>query len=988
MRFFQVNFLSKLISILFIVLIFFSLSFLIFLSFKPIKIQNTDLINNYLVKIEHLNVKKTGESYLRFNKSSRNFELLIEDFETEDIYIADLLLATDIKSIISGNLKPKILKLYDAKVALDLDIDFEDLNNKPSFEFSNYFSKQKIFSLFHNDLKNLFSNFKIIEINNSSLNLYNRTNNKYLNLDAVDLRIEISEKIKEISFSIHQENNSILQISLERSGKNIFTNGNISKFDLTNILNFSYKKNPFKKFSTSGDFNGKIDELSEFFDLKVNLVTKIETHSTKLTNYKEIELNDFIFDISLNSSSGLNIKSSLNFDDSIVLINYTNNSNSPNLLINCDKITFEDLISFWPDYFNKSAKNWIDANITGEISELILNFNFENQYDKLSDFSGSMKFKNVMLSYIDGMPRVIDLEGYLQISNKEIFINFESGNSRNLILRTGSVKLYDLDQPFELAIVKLNIDSTTGYIKEYLDLSPIDKNNYEKLKKINGDINIDLMLKFPLLLDLNTDEIEFDSKIKVLNAAYENFIENYDMKGFDLVAQINNEKISYEGKGIFNNLVINFIGSELFEGLNEQILIESKFSGEQINSVSNKYINELSGEFLLKANCKFDKADNSSQISGSVDFKNLLFKDIFLGDNAKSSEDGLVNFDFTLSDFDINSFSLNVLSNSLQIDIKRKKKNNQYKTEIKTFFSPIQNFKGMISQFENTTKINLTGEKLNISKFLKSKNFSRDIDFEVDVISLTLDKEEIKKPTVKGSIRNKMYEYLVFKQNYTNENGNKITHRIEIEDEFGKKRLLVFSNNFAEMFSYFRNVESLKNGMLYIEAKKNTKNQYSGNIVVKDFVSYDIPFFAKLFSFFSLKGLEQKIKDGGIFFEKLSSSFVFEDNNIFFKNALAKGSDLGLTFEGEINITDDTYDIDGTYIPAYTLNTLFTELPIVGDLITAGSPEEGLIAATFSIKNNNLGETSFGFNPISVIVPNIIKNFLDFSKKEETIDVE
>ena len=988
MRFFQVNFLSKLISILFIVLIFFSLFFLIFLSLKPIKIQNADFINNYLIKIENLNVKKIGESYLRFNKSSRNFELLIEDFETEEIYIADLLLATDIKSIISGNLKPKILKLYDAKVELDLDIDFENLNKKPSFEFSNYFSKQKIFSLFHNDLKNLFSNFKIIEINNSSLNLYNTTNRKYLNLDTVDLRIEISEKIKEISFLIRQKNNSVLQMSLERKGRNISANGNISKFDLTNILNFSYKRNPFKKISTSGDFYGEFDELSDFFDLKVNLVSKIKTNSTKLTNYKEIEFNDFIFDVSLDSSSGLNVTSSLNFHDSIVSIRFTDNSDNPNLLINCDKITFEDLIYLWPDYFNKSAKNWIDANIRGEISELILNFNFEDQYNKLSNFSGKMKFKNVMLNYIDSMPRVIDLEGYLEISKKEILINFESGSSRNLILRTGSVKLHDLDKPLELATVKLNIDSNTSYIKEYLDFSPIEKNNYEKIKKINGDINIDLMLKFPLLLDLNTDEIEFDSKIKVLNAKYENFIENYDIESFDLFAQINNEEINYKGKGILNNLVINFTGSELFKGFNEQIFIESKFSGKQINSVSEKYLNELSGEFLLKANINFDKAANSSQISGSVDFRNLLFKDVFLGDNAKISEDGLVNFDITLSDFNINSLSLNVLSNSLQIDVIRKENNNQYETEIKTFFSPIQNFKGVINQFENTTKINLTGEKLNISKFLKSKNFSRNIDFDLDVSSLTLDQKEINGPTVKGSIRNRMYEYLVFKQKYTNENGNKIIHRIEIDEELGNKRLLVFSNNFAEMFSYFRDVESLKNGMLHIDAKKNINNQYSGNIVIKDFVSYDIPFFAKLFSFFSLKGLEQKIKDGGIFFEKLSSNFVFEDNSIFFKNALAKGSDLGLTFDGEINITDDTYDIDGTYIPAYTLNTLFTELPIVGDLITAGYPEEGLIAATFSIKNDNLGETSFGFNPISVIVPNIIKNFLDFSKKEETIDVE
>ena len=89
-----------------------------------------------------------------------------------------------------------------------------------------------------------------------------------------------------------------------------------------------------------------------------------------------------------------------------------------------------------------------------------------------------------------------------------------------------------------------------------------------------------------------------------------------------------------------------------------------------------------------------------------------------------------------------------------------------------------------------------------------------------------------------------------------------------------------------------------------------------------------------------------------------------------------------------VNIINDSYDIDGLYVPAYTLNTLLTELPIVGNIITAGSPEEGLIAAKFSIKNDSLNETTFEFNPISVIVPNIIKNILDSNKDEMIIQAE
>ena len=62
-------------------------------------------------------------------------------------------------------------------------------------------------------------------------------------------------------------------------------------------------------------------------------------------------------------------------------------------------------------------------------------------------------------------------------------------------------------------------------------------------------------------------------------------------------------------------------------------------------------------------------------------------------------------------------------------------------------------------------------------------------------------------------------------------------------------------------------------------------------------------------------------------------------------------------------------------IPAYTLNTLITKFPIVGEIITAGSPEDGLIGANFTVEKID-GEYEVFYNPISVFVPNIIKNFL------------
>ena len=132
---------------------------------------------------------------------------------------------------------------------------------------------------------------------------------------------------------------------------------------------------------------------------------------------------------------------------------------------------------------------------------------------------------------------------------------------------------------------------------------------------------------------------------------------------------------------------------------------------------------------------------------------------------------------------------------------------------------------------------------------------------------------------------------------------------------------------------------------------------------------------AKILTFFSIDGLEQKLIDGGIFFDFLESDYTFKNFEIKFSDGFGRGSDLGLTFEGEMNLISQDFKINGTLIPAYTLNTLFTSLPIVGDIITAGSPEEGILAATFNVSNIN-DKINITFNPISVLVPSIIRNLL------------
>ena len=145
-----------------------------------------------------------------------------------------------------------------------------------------------------------------------------------------------------------------------------------------------------------------------------------------------------------------------------------------------------------------------------------------------------------------------------------------------------------------------------------------------------------------------------------------------------------------------------------------------------------------------------------------------------------------------------------------------------------------------------------------------------------------------------------------------------------------------------------------------------------GSAIAKSLAGYDIDI---TIHFNKSKSLAQKLKDGGIIFEDFTSRYEYSNDKLRLVDSLIKGSELGLSFDTVVGLDNDFFLTTGTIIPAYTLNTLITNFPIVGDIITAGSPEDGLLGASFKIEKKD-GEFDMTYNPISVFVPNLFKNFL------------
>jgi hypothetical protein len=68
-------------------------------------------------------------------------------------------------------------------------------------------------------------------------------------------------------------------------------------------------------------------------------------------------------------------------------------------------------------------------------------------------------------------------------------------------------------------------------------------------------------------------------------------------------------------------------------------------------------------------------------------------------------------------------------------------------------------------------------------------------------------------------------------------------------------------------------------------------------------------------------------------------------------------------------------DVDGTLAPAYALNSVLGNFPVIGSLLMGGEAQ-GLIAARFNLSGSN-DDPAVTVNPLSALTPGLLRHLFD-----------
>ena len=461
------------------------------------------------------------------------------------------------------------------------------------------------------------------------------------------------------------------------------------------------------------------------------------------------------------------------------------------------------------------------------------------------------------------------------------------------------------------------------------------------------------------------------------------FNENFELKkNFNISGIINTANIKISKEYEIKNLITNFSYEK-----NNLYLNETSWNFNDSPDNEREFFN---GELRLKKRKKnYDVNLNFKTKKISNLFKIPLMNYSFLKDNIASvktkfsiNKNKSIFFkDVSIEDSD-NQFKIKNLHlgknydliNFHEINVKTSmdnKVNNEFKITNKDKIS----IKG--EAFDATMLIKELGKDSKNNKFLKK--ISKDIEVDLNKV-LKGARFPIKNFRLIGKINKGVFEKISAKSDFSNNEHLDIS--LKKQKKTDGKILEVYSDIATPLLSDYKFFQGLDGGNLTYVSKFDKKKSFN-ELTINDFKLNDAPALAKILTLADLKGLTDSLKGEGISFETLSIKYQTDPLTMTINEIFMIGPSISILIEGYVEKKSGLVSLRGTLVPAKTLNTLVSKIPVVGDILVGKKVGEGVFGLSFKIKGlpDDLKTT---VNPVKTLAPRFITRAVEAAKKKGT----
>ncbi|MDP2700135.1 AsmA-like C-terminal domain-containing protein [Thalassospira sp.] len=217
-------------------------------------------------------------------------------------------------------------------------------------------------------------------------------------------------------------------------------------------------------------------------------------------------------------------------------------------------VATNDLKVLWPETLADNARDWVVTNLSeGIVHQASLNLGLHHDASSgdiiLDRVDGDMNMSGIDVEYIPGMPKVIGAVGRAEYNDTSFTVYASQGNAAGITVDEAKLVFSELHTEDPLADIELVVHGGVREALELIDYEPLGFATRLGIDpaQVSGEQATRVVLAFPLLNDLDLEDIDVAAAARIENAAIRKVFRDLDLAGGNFELQVNAKGLELEG---------------------------------------------------------------------------------------------------------------------------------------------------------------------------------------------------------------------------------------------------------------------------------------------------------------------------------------------------------------------------------------------------------------------------------------------------------
>ncbi len=706
-----------------------------------------------------------------------------------------------------------------------------------------------------------------------------------------------------------------------------------------------------------------------------------------------------------------------------------------------------ELPTYWPLNVSKGGRAWVLENITaGKADDLSLSLRFALGRDgemTIHEVDGGFSLEDMEVYYLKPIPPITQASGRAHIKPGGLFFEVESARRGNIRIKNAQIDMPNLGADVEIIDITFESDGPVAAALDLLAHPRLDLISRLGIdhKSISGEYWSEVKFKMPMIDALDEDDIEVSATAKISGAKLVDLVLSRDITDGEIALALTGEAMTLEGDARFVGMPFSFEWNESFTGKpGPRTVIKANFPSVDDaarNELGFDISNNLTGQFALEVEAASGERGDflvdfvadlertqmqvaemkwrkEAGVAGRATGRIVLQDDqlervedivVVAGDLRLSAAldfapgAKLEQADFARLSFgqqSVSGLTLRPVGSGYQayvesgtIDLSPWLAG---KTDDDERAADASKKDAQPRDAEAPVDIDLTAPKVDRVYFAEDRYLSD--------VSLTLVRRNGAwvSANLKGRV-DPRFAYAGEPPDEAEETPRETDFSLEWgplpdrENEYRLEASMSDSGAFLRAVDVYDDIEGGSFELKGAAAGPFPEHPVELEVEGGDYRLVKAPVMARVLAAASLTGLGNLLSGEGIDFERIAGSATYHELQFQEVDARTSGSALGITTKGNLDLDQNTLNLRGEIVPAYSVNNAAAGIPIIGAILTGGEGG-GIIAFTYRVEGD-IDDPDVAVKPLAALTPGFLRSIFliepgsgDYDEADPDGDVE